>query len=381
MSYTAIAHRLLKVRPRRGGGLSSYFGGDCSAVEQATADVLSAFGNSGRSGDFSGSELTADRFLAVGGSPNSAWADVYGDYSGIEAGISVPGRRYGIRAPTLAGWHPQYLQVNGQNAVDYDPAVIGNGAQFARIDAASFDGQEPAIELRPPTIYMGANPGDAKILASNLMRSGQNDNAQINIRVLAYFGPRYFDLAAETKWDGLLCSPTISQPGSASTGRASVFTQHNPAGNGYQYPGVTNGTTQTYNYPPEGYSADIGSPTTKLCRIGGFPDHTINAPQIGGEWVCFEHVVDARQDRGNAFGMNKFYLWTRDRVANGRFLRIDLTWAAWSFANRYINTYEGLGFYFNTASTAHADNYVRYTHWTIAANMGVDEVIGPPPGF
>lgn len=312
------------------------------------------------------------------------WADVYGDQTGIEAGISVARRRYGIRAATLDGWHPQYLQAIGQPVADYNPAVVGNGAQFSRVAGTAFDGIEPEIELRPPTVDMGGGqPGDAKILASHLYRNGLNDNAQINIRVVARFGPRYWDLAAETKWDGLLCAPNINQPGAASTGRASIFTQHNPPTNGNQWFAVTNGTTQTYNYPPEGFSSDVGSPTTKLCRLAGSPDHAANPPQIGGasDYVCFEHVLDARQDRGNAFGMNKFYLWTRDGLVNGRFLRIDLTWAAWNFSNRYIQTYEGLGFYFNTLSTAHTDNWVRYSHWTIAANLNPTEVIGPPPGF
>lgn len=308
-------------------------------------------------------------------SPATEWADMYGDQTGIEMGISVSRRRYGIRAPTLSGWNPEYLV--GSSVVPYNPAVVGNGAQFARIANGAFDGIEPAIELRPPTIFQGANPGNAQILASHLYRGGLNNNAQINIRVVAEFGARYFDLAAETKWDGLLCGSQINQPGGA---RAAVFTQHNPPTNGPQYFSVTVGTTQTYNYPPEGYSSDVGAASTKLCKLSGSPNHSLIAPQIGGpgDFVCLEHVLDARQNRGNALGMNKLYLWTRDGLVNGRFLRIDLTWAPWDFANQFIQTYEGLGFYFNTTSTAHADNWVRYSHWTIAANLNPDEVIGPP---
>lgn len=334
---------------------------------------------------FDGNANTSSQSATANATTQSApssgeWADVYGDHTGIEAGIAVDGQRYGIRASALSGWHPQYLV--GTSVIDYVAGgAVGNGATFARIDNGSFDALEPAIEIRPPTIFQGANPGDAKILASHLYRGGLNDNAQINIRVLAFFAPRYWDLAAETKLDGLLCAPNVNQPGAAATGRAAVFTQHNPPTNGYQYPCVTSGTVQTYNYPPEGFSSDSGAQSTKLCRIGPSPDHSFLGPQIGGEWVCLEHVVDARQDRGNANGMNKLYLWTRDRVANGRFLRIDLTWGPWSFANRFIQTYEGLGFYFNNASTAHVDNYVRYSHWTIARNMGINEVIGPPIGF
>jgi hypothetical protein len=308
--------------------------------------------------------------------PSTEWADVYGDHSGIEAGISVAKRRYGIRAPTLAGWHPQYL--SGTSVIDWvSGGATGNGATFARIAGGAFDGVEPAIEIRPPTIYQGANPGDAKILATDLHRNGANDNAQINVRVVAEFGARYWDLAAETKWDGFLCNSQVNQPGGA---RVASFTQHNPPDTGPQYWSVTVGTTQTYNYPPEGFSSDVGSATTKLCKLAGSPNHALNAPQIGGpgDFVCLEHVIDARQNRGNANGMNKLYLWTRDGLVAGRFLRIDLTWAAWNFANQYINTYEGLGFYFNKTSTAHVDNWVRYSHWTIARNMDIGEVIGPP---
>lgn len=321
--------------------------------------------------------------LYIVGNPtplSTEWADMYGDQSGIEQGISVSRRRYGIRAPTLAGWNPEYLQSAGQPVQPYNPAVVGNGAQFTRISGAAFDGIEPEIELRPPTIDLGGNAGDAKICASNLYRNGQNSNAQINIRVVARFGPRYFDLAAETKWDGLLCAPTNNQPGSAATGRAGIFTQKNPPGTGNQFFAVTSGTVQTYNFPPEGFSCDVGPLANKLCRMAGSPNHAAVPPQIGGasDVVCLEHVLDCRQNRGNALGMNKLYLWTRDGVVNGRFLRIDLTWGPWNFANQFINTYEGLGFYFNNASIFHVDNWVRYSHWTIVSNLNPDEVIGPP---
>jgi hypothetical protein len=324
--------------------------------------------------------------LYIVGNPAPAsneWADVYGDHSGIEAGISVDRRRYGIRAPTLSGWHPEYLQ-NGSSPVQpYNPAVVGNGAVFTRLAGTSFDGVEPEIELRPPTIGFNAEnqPGDAKILASNLYRGGLNSIAQINIRVVARFGASYFNLAAETKWDGVLCAPNNNQPGSAANGRAGIFTQKNPPGTGNQFFAVTSGTVQTYNFPPEGFSCDVGPIANKLLRMAGSPNHAASPPQIGGptDYVCLEHVVDCRQDRGNAFGMNKLYLWTRDGVVNGRFLRIDLTWGPWNFTNgRFITTYEGLGFYFNTVSTAHPDNWARYSHWTIAANLNPNEVIGPP---
>lgn len=66
MPFTAIAPRLLRVRPRRGGGVSSYFGGDAAAVEAADSDVLRAFGIIARSGDFAALEAGRDFFLAHG---------------------------------------------------------------------------------------------------------------------------------------------------------------------------------------------------------------------------------------------------------------------------------------------------------------------------
>jgi hypothetical protein len=72
MSFSAIAHRLLKVRPRRGGGFASYFGGDLSILESLSPDVLRAIGSGGRYGTMALAEALADVLLANGSGGGSA---------------------------------------------------------------------------------------------------------------------------------------------------------------------------------------------------------------------------------------------------------------------------------------------------------------------
>jgi hypothetical protein len=60
-----IATKLLQVRQRRGGGYSSYFGGDASALETAVADILSARGTSAREGVLNALEMGEDVFRAL----------------------------------------------------------------------------------------------------------------------------------------------------------------------------------------------------------------------------------------------------------------------------------------------------------------------------
>jgi hypothetical protein len=65
MSFTAIAHQMLKVRPRRGGGVSSYFGGDVAAVDALSDSFLSG-GVAGRTGLLAAIESAlSDRFMAT----------------------------------------------------------------------------------------------------------------------------------------------------------------------------------------------------------------------------------------------------------------------------------------------------------------------------
>lgn len=66
MSFSAIVSRLLKLRQRRGGGLSSYFGGDIYALESALADIYAGNGITGRAGLLAALEPALDIFSAVG---------------------------------------------------------------------------------------------------------------------------------------------------------------------------------------------------------------------------------------------------------------------------------------------------------------------------
>lgn len=65
MPFTAISPKLLKLQPRRGGGLASFFGGDFGAAE-AGADRLAGVGVTGRAGALAAVEAGADRFAGAG---------------------------------------------------------------------------------------------------------------------------------------------------------------------------------------------------------------------------------------------------------------------------------------------------------------------------
>lgn len=87
MSFSAIAHRLLKVRPRRGGGVSSYFAGDMAAVELLAADIMAVAGVSGRAGHMAAVEAAADALAVVGivatpgGGPTVTYTENWDDLS------------------------------------------------------------------------------------------------------------------------------------------------------------------------------------------------------------------------------------------------------------------------------------------------------------
>jgi hypothetical protein len=76
MSFSAIAHRLLKLRPRRGGGFSSYFSGDVSAVEALAVDIMLASGSTGRTAYVAAIEAATDALIARGALSVPAGAQV-----------------------------------------------------------------------------------------------------------------------------------------------------------------------------------------------------------------------------------------------------------------------------------------------------------------
>jgi hypothetical protein len=91
--------------------------------------------------------------------------------------------------------------------------------------------------------------------------------------------------------------------------------------------------------------------------------------------------LDVSQVRGNANGRNKLTIRTADGVIH-RTLSIALDHeASWNFAWDAITHVEGLGWYWNLESTAHADNWIQFSHVRLSANRAVDDPIGPPPGY
>lgn len=294
--------------------------------------------------------------------PSGDWADVFVDADGVQAALATDRAIVGVRGDTLSDFNPRLSS--------------GNGATLDYIAAASFDGQEPAIEMRPPTALVGDDADYASILDTRLDRSGAANIAQLNFRWLAYYGPQYHSLAPNAKVTGMMLGSNPADP-DTYTARIGIFDNKL---SGYLVWAVTSGTTQTYYNPPDGYHPGDGTAANLMAQLSQTINHGNSPPRVGQEWLCFEMVVDARRNRGNADGMNRLVMTARDGTQ--RELVIPLDWdAGWNFSNQYIGIFEGLGFYFNTAGTANADNYVRWSHCAFSANLDSDELIGPPPGF
>jgi hypothetical protein len=299
------------------------------------------------------------------------WADVYfNTVAGMPAALATPGNKVGVRATNLGNLSQQLTS--------------GNGATMSIITNGAYDGVENAMKITPPTVALGSPDPNGQYACIfrglDLWNGGATNIAQINFRWLSYFGPRYYDLGAPCKFHGFLAASSL---GGAPGPRQGVWEDRNTAWTTYKYLSTTSNSVQSYHYPPNGTHIDDDSDTNKLCQIAGSANHALNPPRIGNEWVCFETSIDLRQNRGNANGAHKLYLWTRDGVVNGRFLNTPVNWdsGGWSFSNQYMASMEGFGFYWNPASTANVDNYTLSSHWTFATNMGINSLIGPPPGF
>lgn len=309
-------------------------------------------------------QFTASGSGSLIGAPSGEWADVYVTHTGLAAALGTNGRRVGIRGNTLS---------------DFNPSITsGNGGQLIFHAAQSFDGLEPTIEFRPPTTLIDGNGQYCTILSKDLQNSGINDIKQINFRWLEYIGPRYWDLSTNLRPKWIDFQGSTSRFEELNRNRMAIFDQPQPALGDTIYLCVTSTTFQSYHYP-------IGDTTnaSKLIAIRGTNNHALNPPQTGGgEWLCFEQKCDVSQVRGNPFGRNELRVWSRDGAMTGRFLRIGLNYdPSWNFARQWISSCGGLGSYLNGNATPHADNYKLWSHCTFAANMGIDELIGPPPGF
>lgn len=313
---------------------------------------------------------------SAGGGGGGEWADVYvTDVSTIGAALMTDGQKVGVEVGSTTT--PLSVQVSA-----------GNGGAIEIVTNGSFDGAENAVRMIPPTTILGGS-GNAEHVSwlrfLDLWNEGAHDIAQMNFRVLVYYGPRYYDLAPNAKSWGILATDTLA--GGGNTQRSGVFDNHSPVSyTDWRYPFVTVETFSIYDNPynSSNFFLEDRPASEKLIEIrSSAPSHSASPPQTGGEWICFEHIFDTRQDRGNANGLVKLLVWTRDGLVSAREISGPLTHGNnWNFARRYISQFEGLGFYFNDAGTAHADNYVLYSHATFAANMAnTNTVIGPPPGF
>jgi hypothetical protein len=264
----------------------------------------------------------------------------------------------------------------------------GNGATMDIVIGGSFDGLENAVRIYPPTACIGGPCDDlhnaeyaAWLRNLNLWNNGTINIAQINVRWLQYFGSTYYSNAPTAKIGGVFAQDVLTATPDAGSLRQAIWeTQDTLNWTPYKYWGTT---STSIMYLP-GFFIDSQPDTAKLMQIGPSPSHSNNPPRVGGEWVCFEQVVDLRQNRGNANGMNKLMLSTRDGVVAGRFIQSDANWGDnWDFSHIYVDGWEGLGFYYNKAGTADVNNYTMFSHVTFAANMAINETIGCEniPGF
>lgn len=301
---------------------------------------------------------------AIGGGSSEEWADVYLEtISGIGSQMAV-----GVRV----GMRPVNLATMGQQL------TAGNGASMEIVASGAYDGVEPAVRIYPPTTLVSGEAQYASWLRNlDLWNNGARNIAQLNVRWMQYWGSTYYSHAPPAKVSGVFAQDSFSPSGGAR--RQAVWESQNVGGwSPYKYWGTTSNSAQYY----PGGGIDTFPDSDKLMQIGGAPAHANSPPRVGGEWVCMEQAVDLRQNRGNANGMNKLVLWTSDGVVDGRFIQAPANWdPPWSFTYQYISGFEGLGFYFNTAGTANANNYVMHSHVTFCADMDIDELIGPPAGF
>jgi hypothetical protein len=301
----------------------------------------------------------------IGGGEGGEWADVYVALSGVPAQLATANRVVGIDGTTIN---------------DFGPFITAdNGCEITFESGGAYDG-ENAVKLIPPDAL--EQPAYCGILSSNLTNSGANDIAQINIRWVAVIGPRYIDLASSPKW---LCVGISSTAAGSRLNRACTFETYESSAfaNGRIY-AITSDETQSWHEPEitDCYHPDCGTAAQKGFIVRTTANHA-GSPAVAGpnEPIYFELELDVRQNRGNENGRNRLYVRTRDGLID-RTIDIPLTWeGTWNFTWDQIIEIEGLGWYFNTPGTAHADNWIRYSHIAISRNRAVNDPIGPPPGF
>lgn len=130
MAFSAIARRLLKVRPRRGGGVSSYFSGDVAAIESMAADIMAVTGTSARAAFMAAVEAsTPDRLTGSGSA-------VFSSSRSLISSSNIPGAyRYGriLTLPPSVGLELAFrIYVRATNTASrsaLNNSTIGTAAQ------------------------------------------------------------------------------------------------------------------------------------------------------------------------------------------------------------------------------------------------------------
>lgn len=303
----------------------------------------------------------------TGGGSGGEWADVYVATSGVATELATANRVVGIDGTTVDDWAPSITFPASGCVITYE-------------SGGAYDGENSVLLVPPDS---GVQPANCGIVGQNLTNAGANDIAQVNIRFVAVLGSRYIDLASQSKW---LCVGISSTPGGSRLNRACSFTTYEPdpsLANGW-VASVTADELQSYHEPEIAgcFFWDCGTAAQKFLIVRSTSDHGGSPAVAGaGEPLYFEFELDVRQDRGNANGRSRMYVRTRDGLIN-RTIDIPLNWlSSWDFTWDQVIEIEGLGWYWNTAGTAHADNWIRYSHIAVSANRAVNDPIGPPPGF
>ena len=309
--------------------------------------------------------------------PPGAWADIIiDDIEDLAAGLAIDGQTVGLRVGN------DFTGLN-QNLTP------GNGATMSIVTAGSggsYNGLENGVRINPPTALVGENADYAGWGGnSNLWNTGSKDIYQMNFRAYRFYGSTYATMAPPAKCWGFTNS-TVLGPGGDENNRIGVYDNYDPGWSTYRYPLViAAGGPGYYNPPvyadpptiPDAWIfIDSGPDNTKLCQIGGSTNHALTPPRTNAEWVCCESMFDLRRDRGNPDGIHRLKFTWSDGTE--RILEYPLNWdIGWDFATRYCFGFEGIGFYWNTAGTADANNYIIDTMPTFAANMAEDAWIGP----
>lgn len=295
--------------------------------------------------------------------PTGEWASTY--ITNItQAGPALTnGTTVGVKIPTTYTGMGQQL-------------TSGNGATMDIVVGGSFDGLENAARIYPPTACIGGpcdsehNAEYASFLRNmDIWNNMTRDVKQVNMRVLVYYGPRYFDLAPNAKSWGFQISTELG-PGGDQNNRVGVYDIRDPGYTNWKYPYEIISGWQVFCNPNIGGYLEECPLANKLIEVRGSPNHAASPPQTGGEWICVEEVIDVSRVRGNPDGLARMLVTTRDGVVNQRQLIAPLSYNEdWDFNAQYIYLFEGLGFYFNSAGTANANNFIMFSHPTFAVNM------------